>query len=235
MKRTYMLSLAALMLTTSFAGTASADRIDSPNAEPAVAPVEFKVQPVKPRPPNPDPKLLMRARLTKLVLKRRQLQIERLRLYRMRGLFPRNTYANKILRVLVDKDGRFCAVANLIALDGKRLMVLQEAKKNRFVNFKNVHSGALFDWVLSSGLTKAEIVAIQLPDSRIGRRPRPDMPIVTVKSERQRLIRHLFNVERQLLAQQTTSVNTIVDAMMKQPKLIGQLFKSLQFTNKQPI
>jgi len=243
MTKIKVLPLAALLLTASFAGPAAADRIAGPEAKPApgtfakppadppaIAPVELRPRPRR------TPEFVIR----QMVMKRRQLQIERLRAYRMRGLFPRNTYMNKTLRVLVDKDGRFCAVANLIALDGQRLLVLKTAKTNRFVNFASLTGGPLVNWVSTSGFTKAEIAAIQLPDSRIGMRlPRPGkkLPpqIVTVLSERQRLTLHLFNVEKLLLKQNAKSINTIVAGIMSNRALLGQLLNSMQYQNKQPI
>lgn len=141
--------------------------------------------------PSPSPSL-DRAALRTALSARRTAQIERLRAYRLAGVFPRNTYSDQVVRVLVDDQGTLCAVANLIALDGHRALVDRTAADNRFISFADVTTGPLHEWVLTSGLTNEEIVAIQLPDS----------PVLDGRDweelEQRRLTLHLLDMERRL-------------------------------------
>lgn len=233
MNPTKLLPVAALVLTATFATSNShADAIGSRNAQPATTRFAQPPPRVAAEQPMPPPHVrrpaLSRETLTKLVIARRKLQIERLRQYRMRGIFPRNTYSNKVLRVLIDDGGRLCAVANLMALDGKRALVDATARTNRFVVFGQLKSGPLVDWVLTSGFTIEEVNAIQLPDSRIRERVWKQ----DVERERLRLTLHLNNIEKLLLAQQTKSLELIVDRLMARPELAAALVHQASITAK---
>jgi hypothetical protein len=174
-------------------------------------------------PPVPEKPALDTAQLTKLLTKRRARQISRLRAYRERGVFPRNTYSPRMIRrVLVDARGTLCAVANLIALDGHRALVDATAKKNRFVVFSTLKSGALYDWIFTSGFTQEELAAIQLPD-------RPVRNGAWWRAQEQRRLRvHLMTMEKKLVADTKASVAKMVERLQKRPKLIAALLRSMK-------
>lgn len=225
--RTLVLPVFTAIVTAGMAAPAHADRIGSPTGTPRFA--EPPTMPRRFRPPVDPYRAQIKKALVRMLRLRRAQQIARLRQYRMRGVFPRNTYANRTLRILVDRNGRLCAVANLVALDGQRKLVLATAKTNRFVNFKNVHNGALFDWVLTSGFTKEEIVAIQLPDRPIHHVRNP------VDRERRRIIAHLLWVDRLLAKQTEASLNTMAERLLARVDLLPALVKGLTKTKHPPV
>jgi hypothetical protein len=170
-------------------------------------------------PMTPDKPSISAEQLTVLIAKRRTQQIQRLRAYRLRGIFPRNTYSSKIRRVLVDANGTFCAVANLISLDGQGALVNKTAKTNRFVMFANLKAGPLHDWIFTSGFTQEELAAIQLPD-------RPMRPKISWRAMEQRRLRaHLLAMETKLIKDTKASIKRMVERLNKRPKLAGVLLR----------
>lgn len=93
----------------------------------------------------------------------RKQQIERLEAYSQEGIFPRNTTSPGPIHMFKDPDGRRCAVANLVHLDGHDDVVDDYATRQNDVVVADVTSGPLADWILTSGLTREEIAAIQAP------------------------------------------------------------------------
>ena len=92
----------------------------------------------------------------------RKLQIERLHAYAEAGVFPRNpSRSPEPVHMFRDADGRLCAVANLIHLDGLDAEVDRMAKEHNDIVVADEPSGALHDWVLTSGLTHEEVRRIQ--------------------------------------------------------------------------
>lgn len=127
---------------------------EMPDTTVRVAPRQWR--PVVMVPPN------VQAWRNFLAVQRRQ-NIARLRSYMQAGAFPENRVRPGRLNVFVDANGRLCAVANLLALSGHRVLVDRVSRANNFVRFADVATGPLVDWALSSGLTREEIVRIQEP------------------------------------------------------------------------
>ncbi|GAC1537824.1 MAG: hypothetical protein NVS3B10_02220 [Polyangiales bacterium] len=105
----------------------------------------------------------LRARLAA----RRTEQLARLEAYSVAGVFPRNTTSPTPLHMLRDADGRYCAVANLVHLDGLDVALDAAAATHNDLQFADVTDGALHDWILGSGLTQDEVAAIQAPAPRM--------------------------------------------------------------------
>jgi len=101
----------------------------------------------------------MRAELAK----HRQEQIARLEQYAAAGKFPRNRVSPTLINVMRDDEGRLCAVANLIHLDGGDAAIDAAVKQNNFMKIAEQKEGAIHDWVMTSGLTAEEIAFIQAP------------------------------------------------------------------------
>lgn len=85
------------------------------------------------------------------------------RTYARRGVYPHNYYNNGSLNVWIDGDGHMCAAATMIWKSGARSLVRATQQENTFIRLADVTDGALMDWILLSGLTHAEVVAIQAP------------------------------------------------------------------------
>jgi hypothetical protein len=160
----------------------------------------------------PDPaqdRAARRARLRSDLADRRQLQIARLRDYQGAAQFPRQTLdPDAKVNLFIDDDGRLCAVANLLALDGQRGTVEIVARVNNTLRMADVHDGALMDWMLGSGLTQEEVVFIQEPyyfdeGNDLAR-----------AQEVERLQRHFAEVEKRLVADTDRSLDLAVDRLM---------------------
>lgn len=93
----------------------------------------------------------------------RQINLKRFRDYRVKRIYPHNTYQNGPLNVWTDADGHLCAVATLMDKAGMHDLVETTAHDKNFVRVADLASGPLIDWVLTSGFTQEEIVMIQQP------------------------------------------------------------------------
>ncbi len=109
-----------------------------------------------------------RAQLRAQLAARRALNLQRFQQYAARGAFPDNHVRPGMLNVMIDDEGKICAAANLMALDGLMGLVQQTAQRDNYLRFVNVHQGPLMAWMLSSGLTQEEIDQIQEPYDFIG-------------------------------------------------------------------
>ena len=165
-----------------------------------------------PEPAQPSPEDV-RAQLAS----RRAQMIDRLHAYAEAGVFPRNVDKVGLARVFVDGDGRRCAVANLIWLDGHDDLVRQTAKADNAVRVAYVDEGPLHDWVLGSGFTREEIDQIQEPDFRYDVRSKaepiyaPLPPAASPEAQEQARIRaHFVDVEAKLRADSDASLDVAV-------------------------
>jgi hypothetical protein len=92
----------------------------------------------------------------------RDTNIERLMLYRDRGLFPLNEGQDaEGAPIFVDKHDTACAVGHLMRKSGWDREVELIAATNLLVYVTDVRSGPLVNWVLQSGLTSGEAALIQ--------------------------------------------------------------------------
>jgi uncharacterized protein YjbI with pentapeptide repeats len=92
----------------------------------------------------------------------RALQIERLRQYARRGLFPINEHhSSGPIPIFVDRHDTACAVGHLMRESGWNDAVEEIARHNNHVYVPDAYDGPLVDWVLQSGLTQEEAGLIQ--------------------------------------------------------------------------
>jgi hypothetical protein len=90
--------------------------------------------------------------------------LERLRAYRARGLFPRNTdFPRGRAPYFVDRGGRACAVAHLVLADGRADVVHAVARAENNAYLRSMKTPALLEWASASGLMVEELAIIQ-PD-----------------------------------------------------------------------
>jgi hypothetical protein len=93
---------------------------------------------------------------------RRLVNMRRLRLYQLRGVFPQNEHvADRAVPVFVDNYDTACAVGHLMRESGWTDAVAAIQRANNFVYVTDVRDGPLVDWVLVSGLTREEAALIQ--------------------------------------------------------------------------
>lgn len=112
--------------------------------------------------------------------------------------------------VWVDVHGNLCAAATLISKDWGREAAIR-AGGNGALKLSSVTSGPLADWILTSGLTHQEIVAIQVPGFNVRDHER--------QTEIERLHAIYIDVERQLTDLADKNLDAAVDALMKRPEL----------------
>lgn len=154
-----------------------------PTPSPALEPLDVAVDPAS-----------VRAELRA----RRQLNTNRFRAYAAAGQFPDNHQQQGMLNVFIDDEGKICAAANLMAQDGLLSVVQAAAARNNFLRLADVHSGALYEWMLTSGFTQEEIATIQEPYAYM----EPDLPepdlMLAEQLERERLQRRFSEIDAQL-------------------------------------
>lgn len=105
-----------------------------------------------PASPGPDARVAL--------AKQRSLQLARLRAYREAGQFTTDQ-AGRPASVFRDHAGRLCPMAYLIAASGRMDLVDKVARENNTLQLADVTEGPLWDWMLTSGLTREEIIRIQ--------------------------------------------------------------------------
>lgn len=193
-------------------------------ADPITAPVA--IAPAEARAPM---RVVSRAEVRAKLLANRKANLERFRAYQAKGVFPSNVYSKHLLNVWLDQDGNFCAAATIIRASGNEALVDQVAEDNNFIRLANVRSGPVMDWILTSGLTQAELVAIQKPFRPVTMQPQrePDSQLAIDSKRRARetaRLKKLYTqVEAMIVKQQKRSLEAAVDRLMKQPQLAWTL------------
>jgi hypothetical protein len=147
---------------------------------------------------------------------RRECQIARLGEYAAKGVFPLNIdFPGKLVPYFVDHRGTHCAVGELVRLDGHTGIVADIVATNNHVRINDVNSGPLFDWIVASGLTKAECALIQPSYSRIeDYRHRQEW-----QDEITRLQTHFAKVEQTLRSQEDKSLGEVIRARVNEELL----------------
>lgn len=107
--------------------------------------------------------LATRAELRKELAAERKLNLQRFHNYRVKRIYPHNTYQEGKLNVWTDADGHLCAVATLMEVAGLHDLVASTAKEHNFIRVADQSTGDLIDWVLTSGFTQEEVALIQQP------------------------------------------------------------------------
>jgi hypothetical protein len=151
---------------------------------------------------------------------RRDQSIRQFQAYRDNKVYPINTFAPEIQHVWRDATGRLCAAATLIAADWGRDAAGRVADQDNFIKLADVHDGPLMDWMVTSGLTQHEIVAIQEPMM-----PRPPQLALAAQREVDRLYAIYTSVDRQLRDLYDESLDEATDALMKRPELARALLQ----------
>lgn len=173
--------------------------------------------PVKPIISQPAPApAIDRAALRAKLAERRATTYAHFLAYREGRVYPQNTFGGT-QHVWQDVNGNLCAAATLISYDWGRASTENVGKENLHIALADVKSGPLADWILTSGLTHHEVVAIQVPGSfEVG-------PIEAPDPEVQRLYTIYVDVERQLAGLSAESLDAATDALMKRPDLAREL------------
>jgi hypothetical protein len=88
--------------------------------------------------------------------------IERLRAYRERGVYPRNEdFPGELVPYFVDDRGVHCAVAGLVAESGEEALVERVVALHNNARVREMQIPALATWAEQQGLTVDELALIQ--------------------------------------------------------------------------
>ena len=186
------------------------------------------------RPPTARPEIredapIDRAALRSALAGRRKLVIERFLAYRNRKVYPVGILPGGGFRhVWRDTQNNLCAAATLLSLDWGRDAAIAVGQANVELKLASVKTGPVADWMLSTGLTHHELVAIQVPgwDGDNGQRPvapEPQPDPQARANEVDRLYGIYVDVERQLTDLEDESLDEVTDAVMKRPTLAAQI------------
>jgi hypothetical protein len=161
---------------------------------------------------------LDRAQVRAKLAQRRAVMIERFLAYREARVYPWIRSGSMVFsHMWFDDMGNLCAAATLISKDWGRDSTLKFGETNRVIALADVKSGEVADWMLTSGLTHHEIVAIQVPAIDTG----DDW--MMRQAEIDRLFAMYKDVERQLRTLGDENLDLATDALMKRPDLARQL------------
>lgn len=168
-----------------------------------------------------------RAKLRAALKARRAKNVAAFRAYARRGVYPHNFTISGPLNVWIDEEGRMCAAATMIWKSGAKQLVRRTARDDNFVKLGDVTSGELLDWMLTSGLTQAEVALIQEPFMG---RPEPIAPEPGSElwrlAEDARLRARYAEVLATLAADPDASLDAAIDALADRPDLVRTLVKS---------
>lgn len=218
--------ITACTLVATMSSVALADRAydppahfaQPPNAAPSQVQEEEYVAPV-----------LDRASVRAALLGARHRNLENFRAYEKAGVFPSNTYQPNQLNVWRDQDGHFCAAATIIRMSGQTELVDRVADQNNFIRLADVSQGPVMDWILTSGFTQEELVAIQKPFMPVTEKPQiaPETPVaVDAKmraAETARLKAVYTKVERDLVKNEKRDLDLATNRLMKHPDLAWKI------------
>ena len=178
--------------------------------------------------PKPTPVVvkLDRAAVRAKLAERRQEMFQRFLAYREGRIYPINELPGGGFRhVWVDNYGNLCAAATLISGDWGRDVTIRIGQSDNQLKLADVKSGPIEDWILTSGLAKHELVAIQVPGWQ-GNEPVIIDPEPNAREQEiTRLYQIYVDVERQLTSLWDESLDEATDALMKHPDLARQLLR----------
>ncbi len=203
--------LAASLLAGACSPAVTTARDAGPRRDPIVQPT-----------PKPKPKI-DRALLRAALAERRQIVFERFLEYREARVYPVRA-GDGSEHIWVDAYNNLCAAATLISYDWGRDASVRVGQENNFVRFADIHDGELHDWLLTSGLTHHEIVAIQAPSIDPGGRvywtpPEEQLMPDPMQALNEQLYQLYTDVERQLTSMWDESLDDATDALMERPDL----------------
>jgi len=199
-------ALASLLLASSLGACAKSTTV-SPARPDVVAPA----------------KQIDRAKLRAKLAARRDLNIQRFLAYREGRVYPVSSTPGTT-HLWFDEAGNLCAAATLISAEWGIEATMRVGEDNLNIRLADVKTGPLADWILMSGLTKHELVAIQAPmiGPGPGGRWEPERPIF-VDAENERLYQLYTDVERQIRSLAGANLDLATDALMKRPDLARAL------------
>ncbi len=218
------LSLATTAFTTS---TASArDFARPPAAAPAAPATPAEAPRAVDEPAPPRLSATTRARLLRVLAARRARNVGAFRAYADRGRYPHNFITAGPLNVWIDQEGRMCAAATMIFHGGGKALVRRVAREDNHIKLGDVTGGPVLDWILTSGLTQAEVALIQEPFmGREIREPHePGSPAWRV-AEDERLRDRYDVILGELAVHQAANLEAAVDALAARPDLVARLLR----------
>jgi hypothetical protein len=170
---------------------------------------------ITPKPPVVEV-TLDRARVRAKLAERRQVMFDRFLAYREGRVYPINELPGGGFRhVWVDNYGNLCAAATLISKDWGKDATVRAGQTNKEIKMADVKSGPILEWLLESGMTRAEIVAIQVPGFQYEPTARDQ--------EVNRLYQIYVDVERQIKSLDEQNLELATDELMKHPELARDL------------
>lgn len=230
----FQLSLAlalASFTTTAFTPAASARSFSAP-PPPAVTAADRVAEDPPLAALRIAPPVIDRAAVRAKLLANRRANIARFHAYRIAGVYPSNVFTSSLANVWQDQQGHYCAAATIIRASGEVALVERIAEDDNFFRIADVRQGPVMDWILTSGLTQAELVMIQKPFMPVTARPEID-PDTTLAidpkrraAETRRLAKLYRQIEQKLIANQRANLERAVDRLMKQPHLARRLLAS---------
>jgi hypothetical protein len=178
-----------------------------------------------PRPPIHEPVVQIktdRASVRAQLAMRRAEMIKRFLAYREARAYPWNWRGTlRPAHIWFDDNGNLCAAATLISADWGRESTMKVGEKDRGIVLAKITKGELADWMLTSGLTHAEIVAIQVPPMDTGRDEMRRF------DEIERLHAMYTDVERQLNALYDENLELATDRLMARPDLAFKFMRGM--------
>lgn len=165
-----------------------------------------------------------RAAVRSALAKARAKNLAEFQAYQKAGVFPSNTHKEGLTNVWRDKEGHLCAAANLVWKSGNKALVNKVAEQTNFIKLADVKQGPVMDWMLTSGFTQDELVAIQKPYNPVSETVDPvDVNIAVDPAlkakETARLAKLYKDVEKQIVANEKASLEAATDRLMKNPDL----------------
>lgn len=227
--------LISLSLVTALTASALADRAAPRFAQP---PPDTSVSsPEDPSAAKPDiAPLVDRAQVRAALIANRRANLARFRAYYRAGTYPSNVYADGLTNVWRDEAGRLCAAATIIKASGESALVDSVAEQNNFIKLAEVTQGPVMDWILTSGFTQAELVAIQKPFRRVGTIEYQEQqellkPVAVIdptlrSDETVRLTKLYRRVDARITKSTTASIELAVERLMKRPDLAATLVRT---------
>lgn len=170
-----------------------------------------------------------RAEVRAMLIENRAANLARFRAYQQKGSFPSNVYTGSALNVWRDAEGNFCAAATIIRASGQTALVDQIAEDDNFIRLATVTTGPMMDWILTSGLTQAELALIQRPFRPVATNPSRENPAMVGihpslrAKETARLAKLYREISATLARNQKRSLDAAVDRLMKRPQLAERL------------
>lgn len=159
-----------------------------------------------------------RAALRAKLAERRAATVSNFLAYRDAMVYPINELPGGGFRhVWFDRNGNLCAAATLISKDWGRDAAIRVGLVDQEIKMADVKSGPVLEWLLTSGMTRAEIVAIQLPG---------DIYMPSARDQEvNRMYQIYVDVERQIRSLDATNLDLATDELIKHPALARELLQ----------